>query len=162
MTKILLLLLTMLIIFDVKYVNSLKEREHKIMLNYASDLEVIEDYKRMLDEFGELSCIYPENRALVVALAMTETSGRKGVIHPDKRYKGISATDTTLHKIKNDPDTLMAIEENIERIQQEHPGISVYDTIKAYKGARKNLKSTNVTYNYYQMLNRIFVPLKQK
>lgn len=124
-------------------------------ITIQSQTETISDLQMQLDTFGELTLIYPENRALVVAIAYSESRCSKSVKHPDKHTKGIGGIKD-LWQLECDQNSLMAIEEVIENIREQYPHFSDYQVIKYYKGADKNLGSTNSTYEMYSALKNIF------
>lgn len=123
-------------------------------IQLQTQAEIISDLQMQLETFGELTLIYPENRALVVAIAYSESRCSKSVTHPDKHTSGIGGIKD-LWQLECDQNSLMAIEEVVENIREANPQFSDYQVIKYYKGADKNLGSTNSTYEMYLALKNI-------
>ena len=119
-----------------------------------TQIEMIEDLNQSLNSFGELASIYPENRAMVIALAYTESRCDTTVVHKDNHTKGIGGIKD-LWDVECEQNSLMAIEEVIENIREQYPSFSDYQVIKYYKGAKVNLSSTNQAYEMYVSINRI-------
>jgi hypothetical protein len=103
--------------------------------------------------FGELDKIPKNHRALVVAIAMTESNCNYSVKHPTKETKGIGGIKPTQWCLKSNVNSLMAIDEIITQLEDQ--GKSPYEIILFYKGAKINLKSTNQCYDLYLRLKGI-------
>jgi hypothetical protein len=103
--------------------------------------------------FGELEQIPKNHRAIVVAIAMTESCSSYIVKHPDKNTKGIGGIKTTQWCLKSDINSLQAIDEIITKLEEQDK--TTYEIIKFYKGAKKNLKSTEQCYDLYLRLKNI-------
>jgi hypothetical protein len=103
--------------------------------------------------FGELDKIPKNHRALVVAIAMTESNCNYSVKHPTKETKGIGGIKPTQWCLKSNVNSLMAIDEIITQLEDK--GKSPYEIILFYKGAKINLKSTNQCYDLYLRLKGI-------
>jgi hypothetical protein len=103
--------------------------------------------------FGELDKIPKNHRALVVAIAMTESNCNYSVKHPTKETKGIGGIKPTQWCLKSNINSLMAIDEIITQLEDQ--GKSPYEIILFYKGAKLNLKSTNQCYDLYLRLRGI-------
>jgi hypothetical protein len=103
--------------------------------------------------FGELEQIPKKHRALVIAIAMTESCSSYAVKHPDKNTFGIGGIKPTVWNIKCKVNSLMAIDEIITQLESR--GYTPYEVIRHYKGARKNFKSTDKCYDLYLRLKNI-------
>ena len=122
------------------------------------------ELNQQLDTFGELADVFPENRAIVLAIAMTESNCNTKVKHPDKSTKGVGGIKTIWDKHVTAPlNSLLAIEEVVEKLEQNNKellaknhDLGMYEVIKNYKGAHRNLKSTDKAYNYYLILRNQF------
>ena len=135
-----------------KSIISTYEEEH---LTYLSSIEQAEDYKRMLDEFGELADVFPENRSIVLAIAISESNGNYNVKHPDKQTKGIGGIKPHLWTTHAKTNSLLAIEEVVEQLQAKYPNDDIYNIIRRYKGGVTNMKSTNKAYQLYLQLKNV-------
>lgn len=124
-------------------------------INDQSVIEEAKDCKRILDEFGELADVFPKNRALVAAIAITESNGDYNVKHPDEQTKGIGGIKPHLWTTHAKTNSLLAIEEVIEKLQAKYPNDNIYNIIRRYKGGVTNLKSTNKAYQLYLQLKNI-------
>lgn len=132
----------------------LNHKNKALSTELLSNTEVISDLQNQIDSFGELAMVYPENRAMVVAIAYSESRCSKTVKHPDSNTKGIGGIKT-LWQLECEPNSLMAIEEVIENIREANPSFTDFEVIKFYKGAKSNLGSTNTTYELFTALKRI-------
>ncbi len=121
-----------------------------------SQFEAISDLQDQLDTFGELTMVQPKNRAIVVAIAMTESNCDHNVVHPDAQTKGIGGIKQHLWSTKHSVNSLMAIEEVILTLKDKYPNESAYNIIRRYKGGVTNLKSTDKAYSIYTMLKSLF------
>ena len=98
----------------------------------------------------------PENRALVLAIAITESGINYEAKHPDCQTFGIGG-------IKNlfwsdllgdvNPNSFEAIDIIISYLIDKNNG-NIYEAIKDYKGADKNLSTTNKCYSLYKQLKK--------
>lgn len=108
---------------------------------------------KIVNTFGELNDIEPEHRAMVMAIAMTESSCRYDVKHPDKDTKGIGGIKQSQWTLKSNINSLRAIEEVVKVLESR--GFNEWQIIKFYKGAITNLKSTEQCWDLYLRLERI-------
>jgi hypothetical protein len=142
--KIILVILIIFSFYQNKSINELKESENKI-----ENINII----LPKSSFGELEQIPKNHRALVVAIAMTESNSSYSVKHPDKNTVGIGGIKTTVWDLQCKVNSLMAIDEIITQLESR--GYTPYDVIKHYKGAKINLKSTNQCFDMYLRLKNI-------
>jgi hypothetical protein len=103
--------------------------------------------------FGELEQVPKNHRALVVAIAMTESCSSYSVKHPDKSTIGIGGIKPSQWNLQCNVNSLRAIDEIITQLEDK--GKSPYEIILVYKGAKTNLKSTNQCYDLYLRLKNI-------
>jgi hypothetical protein len=103
--------------------------------------------------FGELEQIPKNHRALVIAIAMTESNCNYAVKHPASDTKGIGGIKSSQWCLKSNINSLMAIDEIVTQLEEQ--GKSPYETILFYKGAKTNLKSTNQCWDFYKRLKGI-------
>ena len=97
-----------------------------------------------------------QHRALVLAIALTESGINYEVKHPDCQTFGIGG-------IKNlfwsdllgdvNPNSLEAIDIIISHLIEKNNG-NIYEAIKDYKGADKNLVTTNKCWKLYKQLKK--------
>jgi hypothetical protein len=130
--------------YQNKSINELKESINKI-----ENINVF----MPKSSFGELEQIPKTHRAMVVAIAMTESCSSYSVKHPDKNTKGIGGIKPTVWKLKSDVNSLVAINEIITQLEEQRK--SPYEVIKQYKGCKTNFKSTNQCYDLYLRLKNI-------
>ena len=91
---------------------------------------------------------------MVLAIAFSESSLDYDVSHPTKDLHGIGGIKRKLHKTKNDPNSLMGIEEVFLGYLHNAKG-NRSKALKDYKGTVKNFKSYNITIKLYNRLNRL-------
>ncbi|MCI4437521.1 MAG: hypothetical protein JHC33_12000 [Ignisphaera sp.] len=103
--------------------------------------------------FGELEQIPKNHRAMVVAIAMTESNCNYAVRHPDKDTIGIGGIKPNQWDLQCKVNSLQAIDEIITQLEDK--GKSPYEIIKFYKGAKKNIRSTEQCYDLYLRLRNI-------
>jgi hypothetical protein len=108
---------------------------------------------KAVNTFGELSDIKPEHRAIVMAIAMTESSCNYNVKHPDKDTKGIGGIKQSQWTLKSNINSLKAIEEVVEVLEKKYS--NKYTIIRKYKGGVTNLKSTQQCWDLYLRLENI-------
>ena len=146
LTHIIILALAILQYADYNEAKELKQRVY-----------VLEHTKptmpKAVNTFGELADIKPEHRALVMAIAMTESSCRYDVKHPDKDTKGIGGIKQSQWSLKSNINSLRAIEEVVEVLESR--GLNEWQIIKFYKGGVTNLKSTQQCWDWYKRLDGI-------
>jgi hypothetical protein len=146
---------------DIGNKATIEDSQNQLLVSKA----LVKDLNAQLDTFGELADIFPENRAIVLAIDMTESACNPKVIHPDKDTKGRGGIKKSIwdKKIKAPLNSLLAIEEAIEILKEENKellarnyNMGMYKVIKDYKGAHKNLKSTDKAWGYYLILRNQF------
>jgi hypothetical protein len=142
--KIAIVVLMVMSYYQNKSINELKES-----INKTENINIFIPKP----SFGELEQIPKNHRALVIAIAMTESNSSYSVKHPDKNTVGIGGIKTTVWDLQCKVNSLMAIDEIITQIESR--GYTPYDVIKHYKGANKNLKSTDKCYDLYLRLKGI-------
>ncbi len=136
------------------------------ILQYVDYLETKELEKRIytlehtkptmpkpVNTFGELNDIKPEHRAMVMAIAMTESSCNYNVNHPDAHTKGIGGIKENMWTLRSNINSLKAIEEVIEVLEKKYD--NKYTIIRKYKGGITNLKSTQQCWDLYLRLQGI-------
>ena len=94
-----------------------------------------------------------ENRAIVLAIAFSESSLNYNVKHPDRLTHGIGGIKTGIHKLKHNANSLLGIEELWVRLMKANKG-NFTKSLKMYKGTVRNYKSFNITMNLYRKLIR--------
>ena len=132
----------------LKESNDIKKLQQQVSL-----LEQVKPQGIQVNTFGELNDIKPQHRALVVAIAMTESNCNYNVKHPTNETKGIGGIKPAYWTLKSNINSLKAIEEII--IHLENKGKTPYEVIKYYKGAKTNLKSTQQCWDLYKRLKGI-------
>jgi hypothetical protein len=142
--KIILVALIVVSYYQNKSINELKESANK-----TENINIFIPKS----SFGELEQIQKNHRALVVAIAMTESNSSYSVRHPDKNTKGIGGIKTTQWCLKSDVNSLRAIDEIITKLEEQDK--TTYEIIKFYKGAKTNMKSTEQCYDLYRRLKNI-------
>jgi hypothetical protein len=142
--KIIIVVLIVVSYYQNKSINELKESTNK-----TENINIF----MPKSSFGELEQIPKNHRALVVAIAMTESCSNYYVKHPDKSTIGIGGIKPSQWCIKSNINSLMAIDEIITQLEEQ--GKSPYEIIKHYKGAKTNLKSTEQCWDLYKRLKGI-------
>ena len=148
------LLLAATLVFGVVYTNHLKNQRDLLATDLAEMTSSAAESEAQLDTFKELAEVYPNNRAIVLAIAITESNGNYKVKHPDKHTVGIGGIKPSIWRTENPTNSLLAIEEIVEELRDR--GYSDYEVIKHYKGAKTNLKSTEQCYDLYCRLSHLF------
>ena len=128
---------------------------HKDIESTQEDVAYLIQHQKPIavNTFGELNDIKPEHRAIVMAIAMTESSCNYNVKHPDTDTKGIGGIKQSQWTLKSNINSLGAIEEVVEVLESR--GLNEWQVIRAYKGGVTNLKSTQQCWDLYLRLNRI-------
>jgi hypothetical protein len=142
--KIAIVVLMVVSYYQNKSINELKESTNK-----TENINII----LPKSSFGELEQIPKNHRASVVAIAMTESSCNYAVKHPTNETIGIGGIKPSVWKLKNDVNSLIAIDEIITQLEDK--GYTPYEIIKHYKGCKKNFKSTDKCYDLYLRLKNI-------
>lgn len=143
--KIAIVILAVISYYQIKSINELKEIVPK-----TENINIFTPKS----SFGELERIPKNHRALVIAIAMTESNCDYAVKHHTDDTKGIGGIKPSQWCIKSNINSLMAIDEIVT--QMEDQGKSTYDIIKHYKGAKTNFKSTEQCLDMYRRLRKIF------
>jgi hypothetical protein len=142
--KIAIIVLMVVSYYQNKSINELKES-----INKTENINIF----MPKSSFGELEQIPKNHRALVIAIAMTESYSNYSVKHPDKNTKGIGGIKPSQWCLKSNINSLKAIDEIITQL--ESIGYTPYEVIKHYKGAKTNMKSTEQCYDLYLRLKNI-------
>jgi hypothetical protein len=142
--KIVIVALIVVSYYQDKSINELKESANKV--------ENINIFMPK-PSFGELEQIPKNHRALVIAIAMTESNCNYAVKHPTSETKGIGGIKPSQWCLKSNINSLMAIDEIITQLEEQDK--TTYEIIKHYKGARINLKSTEQCCDFYKRLKGI-------
>ena len=143
--------ITLLVLVILQYLNYNDAKELK------QRIYILEHTKPAIPKevniFGELNDIKPEHRALVMAIAMTESGCNYNVKHPDKDTKGIGGIKQSQWTLRSNINSLKAIEEIVEVLEKKYS--SKYTIIRKYKGGVTNLKSTQQCWDLYLRLDGI-------
>jgi hypothetical protein len=142
--KIAIVILIVVSYYQNKSINELKENANK-----TENINIF----MPKSSFGELEQIPKNHRALVIAIAMTESCSNYSVKHPDKNTVGIGGIKPSQWCLKSTINSLRAIDEIITQLEEQDK--TTYEIIKHYKGANKNLKSTEQCWNFYLRLKNI-------
>lgn len=132
--------------------------EHNTMIKELKQrIYILEHTKptiqKTVNTFGELNDIKPEHRALVMAIAMTESSCNYNIKHPDTHTKGIGGIKENMWTLRSNINSLKAIEEIVEVLEKKYD--NKYTIIRIYKGGITNLKSTQQCWDLYLRLDGI-------
>jgi hypothetical protein len=142
--KIAIVVLMVVSYYQNKSINELKESSNK-----TENINIF----MPKSSFGELEQIPKNHRALVIAIAMTESCCDYTVKHPDKNTVGVGGIKPSVWKLQCNVNSLIAIDEIITQLEDK--GYTPYDVIKHYKGAKINMKSTEQCYDLYRRLKNI-------
>jgi hypothetical protein len=142
--KIILVSLIIVSYYQNKSINELKESANKI-----ENINII----LPKSSFGELEQIQKNHRAMVIAIAMTESNSSYSVKHPASDTVGIGGIKPSVWDLQCNINSLRAIDEVITHLEKQDK--SPYEIIKAYKGAKINLKSTEQCWDFYQRLRGV-------
>jgi hypothetical protein len=142
--KIALATLIVVSYYQNKSINELKESANK-----TENINIF----MPKSSFGELEHIPKNHRALVIAIAMTESNCNYSVKHPTGDTKGIGGIKPSQWCLKSNINSLRAIDEIITQLKEQ--GKSPYEIILFYKGAKTNLKSTKQCFDIYLRLKNI-------
>jgi hypothetical protein len=142
--KVAIVVLMVVSYYQNKSINELKESSNKTEI---VNIFIPKSY------FGELEQIPKNHRALVVAIAMTESNCNYAVKHPTSETKGIGGIKSSQWCLKSNVNSLMAIDEIITQLEEQDK--TPYEIIKHYKGAKINLKSTEQCWDFYLRLKNI-------
>jgi hypothetical protein len=146
--KVVIIALIIVSFYQNKEVNELKEISNKPKAENQTINIILPK-----SSFGELEQVPKNHRALVVAIAMTESNCNYAVKHPTSDTIGIGGIKPTQWCLRSNVNSLMAIDEIITKLEEK--GKSPYETILFYKGAKTNLKSTNQCWDFYKRLKGI-------
>jgi hypothetical protein len=124
-----------------------------ILVNSNQHKEIIIIEKVKISDFGELADVKKSHRALVIAIAATESNCNYRVVHPDRKTIGVGGIKPDLWDLQHNPNSLLAIEEIVTALEKREK--SPYEIIKFYKGAKTNMKSTNQCFDLYERLKGI-------
>jgi hypothetical protein len=142
--KIIIVILIVVSYYQNKSINELKESANK-----TENINIF----MPKSSFGELEQIPKNHRALVIAIAMTESCSSYIVKHPTSDTKGIGGIKPSQWCLKSNINSLMAIDEIITQLEKQDK--TPYEIIKFYKGAKTNLKSTEQCWDFYLRLKNI-------
>jgi hypothetical protein len=142
--KIAIVVLMVVSYYQNKSINELKESANK-----TENINIF----MPKSSFGELEQIPKNHRALVVAIAMTESNSSYSVKHPASDTVGVGGIKPAVWKLKCKVNSLMAIDEIITQLEDK--GYTPYEVIKHYKGCKRNFKSTDKCYDLYLRLKGI-------
>jgi hypothetical protein len=142
--KIIIVILIIVSYYQNKSINELKESANKT--------ETVNIFMPK-SSFGELEQIQKNHRALVVAIAMTESNCNYAIKHLTRDTKGIGGIKPRQWCLKSNINSLRAIDEIITQLEEQDK--TPYEIIKHYKGAKINLKSTEQCWDFYLRLKNI-------